>query len=468
VPLAVYRQDIGSVPCRTVGVGFPCASLLPRGLLLSPPLPTMRPTHGPSRCTVCGVTKANTAAMRKHTLAAHPLLGRNANRRVPRQLGRHSALGGGIAAVAASPGGTTPAPPGPPPTLLPGPPPPAGSSPRAPPVLGGVLHSGPAGSATPVAPAAAADAPLTDNGTIDGPDDCDADDALLLLQLSRAAAEKACQEDGGSGKPPLSGQPTAGDGVHAHNFSSVATEAQAEYERIGDDKRAEPAVHARPNCNPGQFKTPALQMLQMFVHECNGSGLSTAFQTRLYDLLAAWDGSDERRKPVASGGKAGATGANRIKDVFPSATAFRNAVRDDLDDAILSAGWKKCTLVQGGVSYVTYFRSALRTALDALRNAKEVQLRRDDGEVGDRRQAPMDGEAFRAHQDAVDATSIEKAFVLGLYVYSDASLLSWSGGTCRLVFFACMLFACYSTVSLLPPVCPCSHAALMPCALVSF
>eukprot|EP00168_Porphyra_purpurea_P006996 TRINITY_DN1859_c0_g1_i2.p1 TRINITY_DN1859_c0_g1~~TRINITY_DN1859_c0_g1_i2.p1 ORF type:complete len:629 (-),score=101.22 TRINITY_DN1859_c0_g1_i2:903-2789(-) len=85
----------------------------------------------------------------------------------------------------------------------------------------------------------------------------------------------------------------------------------------------------------------------------------------------------------------------------------------------------------GGVTHVTYFRSAFNTALDALRDARVVQLRRDDGEVGDRRQAPMDSEVFRAHQDAIDATTVKKAFVLGLYVHSDASLMSWSGAHYR-------------------------------------
>jgi len=272
------------------------------------------------------------------------------------------------------------------------------------------------------------------HGTSDGvsglPEECDEDDATLLLQLSRAAEGHASQEEtihpGLGRKPPLGGQQTVTSG-HAHHFSSVATEAQAEYERIGDSKRCEHAIDARPNCKPGQFNTPALKMLQTFVNECNGSGLSTASQTRLYELLARWDGSDGR-------GDKDAGGRARIADVFSSPTAFRNAVRDDLDDAILSAGWKKCTLVQGGVSYVTYFRSVLKTAIDALRNAKEVQLRRDDGDVGDRREAPMDGEAFRAHQEAVDSTTSEKAFVLGIYVYSDASLLSWSGGTFPLQF----------------------------------
>jgi len=269
------------------------------------------------------------------------------------------------------------------------------------------------------------DAPVTDDRGFEPSEECNNDDAALLLQLSEAAELHASQTADAdrvpAGKPPLSGRLAGGDG-HAHNFSSVATEVQAEYERIGDSKRSAPAVDSRPHCKPGQFDTSALKMLQSFVNECNGSGLSTAFQTRLYELLAKWDGSDSSLKE-------GAGGVNRIADIFPSATAFRNAVRDDLDDAVLSAGWKKCTLVQGGVPYVTYFRSALRTALSVLTNAKVVQLRRDDAEVGQRREAPMDGEAFRAHQDAVDASTFEKAFVLGIYVYSDASLLSWSGGT---------------------------------------
>jgi len=268
------------------------------------------------------------------------------------------------------------------------------------------------------------DALVTDDQFFVPLDECVQDDAALLLQLSESAEQHASQtagaQRGPAGKPPLSGRSGGGDG-HAHNFSSVATEVQAEYERIGDSKRSDGAVNARPHCKPGQFNTPALKQLQSFVNDCNGSGLSTAFQTRLYELLATWDGSD-------SNVKEGTSGANRMADIFPSATAFRNAVRDDLDDAILSAGWKTCTLVQGGVPYVTYFRCALKTALGALRDAKEVQLRRDDAEVGDRRETPMDGEAFRAHQDAIDATTFEEAFVLGIYVYSDASLLSWSGG----------------------------------------
>jgi len=257
--------------------------------------------------------------------------------------------------------------------------------------------------------------------------DCDANDEALLLQLADEAAVRASQHDGGvshaAAKPPLGGHDVEVLGSDAHARSSVCTEAQAEYERIGDAKRCQPAVEARPHCKPGLFNTPALRLMQEFIHEANGSGLSTTFQTKFYEMMAKWDGSADDKRPTGR--------ANKIKDHFPSANAFRNAVRDDLDEAVLSAGWKRCAMVQGGVRYVSFFRSALHVAVQALCNAQKVQLRRDNTEVGDRRESPMDGEAFKAHQDAIDNVTVEKAFVLGVYVYSDASLLSWSGGTCE-------------------------------------
>jgi len=176
----------------------------------------------------------------------------------------------------------------------------------------------------------------------------------LLLQLADEAAHHASQQDAdaprAAAKQPLSGHEVEGLGGGAHARSSVCTEAQAEYERIGDSKRCEPEVKARPHCGPGLLNMPALRLMQAFVNEANGSGLSTKFQTMLYEMMAKWDGSADDKKPVGT--------ANRIKDHFSSANAFRDAVCDDLDEAMLSAGWKKCTMVQGGVRYVSFFRSA--------------------------------------------------------------------------------------------------------------
>jgi len=358
-------------------------------------------TYGPSTCSECGVTKGNPAALRRHTLVRHRHLGRNANRRLPPQQKGPDPLLGAAGAPVAAPAVDldTPLPP--------------------PPVLTATIHGEPAtGTDTAGAVGLCHVTPETT-----GLYDTNAD--ALLLQLADLAAEKASQTDpdapSGAAKPPPSGRAAKEPGGVAHVFSSVSTEARAEYERIGDIKRCSPAVEARPHCKPGKFNTPALRLVQEFVHDANGSGLSTAFQTKLYNLIAAWDGSaaDGMQPPAVP---------NKIKNHFSSANAFRNAVRDDLDDAVLSAGWRKCTMLQGGVRYVSFFRSGLQVALDALRCANKVQLRRDDVAVGDRRESPIDGEAFKAHQDAVDSVTAERAFVLGAYVYSDASLLSWSGG----------------------------------------
>jgi len=114
-------------------------------------------------------------------------------------------------------------------------------------------------------------------------------------------------------------------------------------------------------------------------------------------------------------------------------------------------------MTQGGVKYVVFFRSAMEVAVRVLRDADRVQLRRDAAEVGDRREHPIDGEAFQTHQDAIDAISGGKGFVLGIYVYSDATSLSWSGGSFLLHSgfclrrLACAFSACPRIISARAP-----------------
>jgi len=67
--------------------------------------------------------------------------------------------------------------------------------------------------------------------------------------------------------------------------SSVATEAQATYERVGDDRSCEPAVSRRPNAKPGQFDNPILKDLQVLMQEIGGSGASLADQTKLFQFF---------------------------------------------------------------------------------------------------------------------------------------------------------------------------------------
>jgi len=154
--------------------------------------------------------------------------------------------------------------------------------------------------------------------------------------------------------------------------------------------------------------------------------------------LAPADGSSADLSSARGGGRPTANttsvlSAPFIAGVFGSANALRDALRDDLDDAVLAAGWSKCVLAQEGVQYVAFFRSALEVALLVLREADKVHLSRDAAEVGDRRERTINGETFMEHEDVVDSISSGHGFVLGTYVHSEATLLSLSGDTLLLL-----------------------------------
>eukprot|EP00168_Porphyra_purpurea_P018323 TRINITY_DN6751_c0_g1_i1.p2 TRINITY_DN6751_c0_g1~~TRINITY_DN6751_c0_g1_i1.p2 ORF type:complete len:611 (-),score=89.82 TRINITY_DN6751_c0_g1_i1:465-2297(-) len=555
-------------------------------------------------CSVCGLVQS-TIAMRWHVITKRPHMSRNMSRRLPpRQAG------------------LDPAPP---------------------------LHVPPSPPEPPSVPFSREAAPATGNS-----DDADVDggafagilgratdDPSRTLALSGFVARQAAREDQtatlphGEARPPRTGAAKdAAVGADARLYSSVATEAQAAYERVRDAAKCEPAVTARPNARPGQFSAPVPKEFQSLLQDIGGSGASLTDQTMMYKFFekydavitaavnaaatsptasssaaadgdgsatatsaaaggsaaaaaaagrgsratssaaaggsAAADGSSptaaaptgassaavqsaaERTSvtasaaagwssatvsagasnasasaaaegssavaataagtstvtasaaagrsnasasmvegarsavgsaadgaahvsaavgiPTANGsgpsgtaptatnraghgevpisgvlpdvapqaaagspaclGEAGGgsdTGLSLFSGVFKAANAMRNALRDDLDDAVRTAGWKRFTLTQGGVEYVIFFRLALDVSLRVLKGASKVQLRRDDAEVGDRREHPIDGEALQAHQEAIHGLSDGEGFVLGVYVYSDATLLSWSG-----------------------------------------
>lgn len=149
-----------------------------------------------------------------------------------------------------------------------------------------------------------------------------------------------------------------------------------------------------------------------------------------------------------------------LDEVFTSATSFRNAIRDDLDRSIIDAGWRKVELTEGGRSYVAFFRCALSVALAALLAAKRKQLRRPVDGVSGRREHPIDGEAFALHQAEIDKVAGEPAFILGVHLYSDCTLVSRSGGaSCVPLFPALALCLSDGCVGCTETMHPCSLQA---------
>jgi len=226
--------------------------------------------------------------------------------------------------------------------------------------------------------------------------------------------------------PAVDGGGAAADAIPEYLYSSVGLHVRALYEALGDARRAEPLVHLRKRAKPGRFNTVRLRALQRFVLQVGGAGLSEKDQEFLYEFLDCWDGT--------KAGMARDAGHHKtLRHTFPSVKAFKNALRDDLDDAALNAGWQKVKLVEGGVSYEAYFCDVLQVIRSLLRSkGKHIQLW--SGVSGpappsDVRETPLDGDAFKICEELVMKNRDELSCVLGLHVFSDSSQLSWSGGT---------------------------------------
>lgn len=204
-----------------------------------------------------------------------------------------------------------------------------------------------------------------------------------LLALTRVA------KDSRPSKLPKGndGLPTAA----TYDYTTVATRIRTLYEEVQDWQRAEPLISQRKRARPGQFNSYRLQALQRFVLRTGRAGLSLREQEDLFDLLDIWDGT--RPGMLIDDGHERA-----LRKTFNSSYAFQCAIRDDLDAAVMGAGWMQCTLEEGGEQYVTIFRSAMDVLRAELRSGKRVRFWSGGDKPGEptaMRETPMDGDAFR-------------------------------------------------------------------------
>jgi len=238
-----------------------------------------------------------------------------------------------------------------------------------------------------------------------------------LLALSRMPVQP---EDGGTSRceAPAGGTPE-------YSYTTVVTAVRAFYESFCDKARARPLVVRRKKPKTGRFNSYRLRALQDFVLSIGGAGLSQGEQKKLFEFLNIWDRT-QKGMPEDSGH------FKTLKDSFATCTAFQSALHDDIDDAVLGAGWMKVKLAEGNVEYEAYFRSVMEVILGLLEDAKEVRWwSGPDGPAppSDNRESPLDGDAFKLCELEVMRLHGEDSCVLAVHVFSDSSQLSWSGGT---------------------------------------
>eukprot|EP00170_Pyropia_yezoensis_P006233 contig_25356_g6252 len=143
---------------------------------------------------------------------------------------------------------------------------------------------------------------------------------------------------------------TAGEdmGVEFH-FQSLATRIFSLYEILDDAARAVPIVERRKNSRCGRFNTTRLRALQQFILGVGGASLSVREQKQLYNFLEVRDRRDSV-DPMSG------TDGFFLSAVFPTVSSFVTALRDELHDAVLSEGWKKLKIREGGTVYEVYYR----------------------------------------------------------------------------------------------------------------
>lgn len=208
-------------------------------------------------------------------------------------------------------------------------------------------------------------------------------------------------------------------------YATFSAELRAAYEALKDWKRSQPIIMPRKHSRPGMFNSYRLRALQRFALKCGDrAGLTAADQERLYDLIDIWEGT-KPGMPVDVGHN------EKLRDVFKSSSAFKNALRDDVDAALLEASWRKVALEQNGDTLHAFFRPVLDVVLSMMEESRDVQY----WSGGDRpaspmatRETPMNGDAFRLKEEEVVRENGPSSFVPGLHIYSDATQISKSGG----------------------------------------
>jgi len=170
-----------------------------------------------------------------------------------------------------------------------------------------------------------------------------------------------------------------------------------------------------------RFDTPALKRVFSEVCTANGAGMSRNEASNLYVILRAVE---------TAAGPDGEVGGR-----FPSKTAFWKAIRNEKRRTLEALGWRTVPLVIAGKTYHLLYRDALDVAQELVRQVRVDHLQwdatvPDDADSNEDHvwTGPFDSAAFFENDKDVREKMAAGTKVLGLYAYSDSTILTSSGG----------------------------------------
>jgi len=251
-----------------------------------------------------------------------------------------------------------------------------------------------------------------------------------------ASGEKATgDESPTSGAGRLSASDSGSDRDDGDHDRRLCDDVFARFERFGDADQSSVAflmlggVRAEPWTRHG--------LRPVFVHACTVGIGRVMTQRELKDLY------DYTRKVEAA---TDAVQSRPLTDAFKTVWCFIAAVRHYKRSLMTPRNWMKVIMKIDGRQYSIFFREALRAAQDEVMRAKPDDLNwgrpsrtGKDAASADAStdasttfsntvlRSAWDGEMNKQQQEHVNGTVHPGTRVLGLYLYSDATVLSNSG-----------------------------------------
>ena len=240
-----------------------------------------------------------------------------------------------------------------------------------------------------------------------------------------------------AGEPGPGGSPTGGDPDR-----ELCEDVFDFYERFGDARRATTAFPPYEGKGTGDRSSPWLQddLWPVFTFACTsraGGGMSQKELRRLYGYTKTLEaGTGASKKPFT--------------DTFKSANRFVAAVRRFKRALIAPLDWKKVVMNIDGRQYPVFFRDAIDVVQEKVMAVELGDLCWGEDEENPAVNPPSpssgmdtastdgtpqsillrgawDGEMYREQRAHVEGTIQRGTRVLGMHLYSDATVLSSSG-----------------------------------------
>jgi len=212
-------------------------------------------------------------------------------------------------------------------------------------------------------------------------------------------------------------------------LSSTAARIRAYYEDFPEASMAVHVVTAAWASRPTRFGSPALRGALRFALTAGGSGLSERDQTLYATML----------RLVESEATSGTAAVCPFSAAFPSPRSFLYAVRHETNRVLAVRRWQQVPITVGTRTYTYYFRDILQAGLDALAvatsvsfgdpaNLDAVSLHMGDDEDDARvRHGTLDSDIYLGEWQSVRCLHGADARVMGVQLYADEALVSWSG-----------------------------------------